>query len=189
MLGRSSVPPQHISPVHIMKHKVGHTAESSRNGIFIGIISTMQINPTPLHRFSQTGIAHPVVVFAIAVIQAGLEHTIRPFVHTHHAGLQTHNFTCNRTTIFHLGSAGIGTFGSYQNHTTCRFCTINGSRSIFQEVNGFDVIGIELSYLTHTTGRYTVNNQERFYLVLRYRTTDWDTPSLFTGSSRRAGDA
>ena len=166
MLGRSGISPQHISPVHIVKHKVGHTAESSRDRIFIGVVSTMQINPTPLHGFSQTGIAHPVVVFAIAVIQAGLEHTIRPFVHTHHAGLQTHNFTCNRTAIFHSGFAGIGTFGSYQNHTTRCFCAINSSRSIFQEVNGFDVVRIELSHLAHTTGWYTVNNQERFYLVL-----------------------
>ena len=189
MLGRSGISPQHICPVHVVKHKVRYTTESPRNGIFIGVVATVQVNPTAFHRLSQTGIAHPVIIFTITIIQASLEHTVRPLVHTHHTRLQPHNFARNRAAIFYFSSADIGTFCSHQNYTICRFCTINSSRSIFQKVNGFDIVCIELGHLTDTAGRHTVNNQQRLYVILRNRTTNRDAPSLFARSSRRTSDA
>ena len=138
MLSRPRIPPHNILPVIILKYKIRHIGERPWNRM--GII--IQINIFILIHQSQFSILRPINI-RIAIVVHSKYDCICPLIHGHHLRLHSNHFPGKRTIILYNRFSGFRLLRSDQNDTTRCLRTINGSRSIFQKVDGFNIFRIQ----------------------------------------------
>ena len=131
-------------PVNICKNEVGNIGKGCRTK---GIGTLRQIDVTSCILLGQLTVSVPYVRSVIIVLQT-LHQSVGPLCERHRLWLQTYGLHSNRTTVIDLHLSFLTFLCSDDDYTIGSTTTIDGCRTVLQEVNAFNIIGIDGTHVT-----------------------------------------